>query len=55
MVLHDTNLDLFERFLKDLYTGSLTEKLDEKAELSTDDMYCLLTFADKYEVKIFYC
>ncbi len=46
VVLHDTNLSLFDKFVKYLYTGSLTDT----NSFSIDDIIELLTIADKYEV-----
>ena len=50
MVLHDTNLELFDQFIKYLYTGMLTSSETESYDKSLDEIVGLLTYADKYEV-----
>lgn len=50
VVLHDTNLNLFEKFLKYLYTGSFNETKTSDNQYSIDEIIELLTIADKYEV-----
>jgi hypothetical protein len=52
VVLHDSNLNLFEKFIKYLYTGSLNETKTSDYQYSIDEIIELLTIADKYEVKI---
>lgn len=44
VVLHDSNLNLFEMFIEYLYTGCIHD------DLTNDDLVDLLTIADKYEV-----
>ena len=49
VTLHDTNKELFDIFVKYLYTGSISS-----IDLNIDELVDLATIADKYEVEFVY-